>query len=110
MYESPADSTVNGCGRTLAMTTKTVRFASDKDFRVGVDIRLSILWPARLRDGTTLNLWMFGRVERSTLGEVEVAISRHEFRTRRAAGSADGVAGGMVEAKGNQLKATGARI
>jgi hypothetical protein len=71
-----------GSGHTLAISAKTVRFTSDRDLRVGLDIRLAILWPAKLHDGSTLNLSILGRIERSALGEVDVAIVRHEFRAR----------------------------
>lgn len=88
VYDSQRGGVVKGRGRTLAMTARTVRFASDTKFRVGLPIRLSILWPVRLQDGTALNLWMFGRIEQSAFGEVEVAISRHEFRTRSLSAAA----------------------
>jgi hypothetical protein len=81
-YESQADGGVTGFGRTLAITTKTVTFASDQELRVGLEVRLAILWPAKLQDGTTLNLSMVGRIERCARGEIDVAVSRHEFRTR----------------------------
>jgi hypothetical protein len=80
-YESQADG-VTGFGRTLAIATKMVTFASDQDLRVGLEVRLAILWPAKLQDGTSLNLSMLGRIERCTQGEIDVAVSRHEFRTR----------------------------
>ena len=81
-YESHTDGGVTGFGRTLAIATKMVTFASDQDLRVGLKVRLAILWPAKLQDGTSLNLSIVGRIERSAQGEVDVAVSRHEFRTR----------------------------
>jgi hypothetical protein len=81
-YESHADGGVTGFGRTLAIATKMVTFASDQDLRVGLKVWLSILWPAKLQDGTSLNLSMVGRIERCARGEIDVAVSRHEFRTR----------------------------
>ena len=80
-YESQADGGVTGFGRTLAITTKTVTFASDQDLRVGLKVRLAIFWPAKLQDGSSLNLSMVGRIERCARGEIDVAVSRHEFRT-----------------------------
>ncbi len=81
-YESRAHGGVSGFGRTLAITTKTVTFASDLDLRVGLKVRLAILWPAKLQDGASLNLSMVGTIERCARGEVDVAVSQHEFRTR----------------------------
>jgi hypothetical protein len=80
-YESQADGGMSGFGHTLAITTKTVTFASDQYLRVGIKVRLSILWPAKLQDGTSLNLSMVGRIERCARGEIDVAVSQHEFRT-----------------------------
>jgi hypothetical protein len=81
-YESQADGGVSGFGHTLAITTKTVTFASDQDLRVGLKVRLAILWPAKLQDGASLNLSMVGTIARCARGEIDVAVSRHEFRTR----------------------------
>ena len=67
-YESQADGGVSGFGRTLAITTKTVTFASDQDLRVGLNVRLAILWPAKLQDGASLNLSMVGTIERCVRG------------------------------------------
>ena len=100
-YESQADGGVSGFGRTLAITTKTVTFASDQDLRVGLKIRLAILWPAKLQDGTSLNLSMVGRIERCLRGEIDVAVSRHEFRTR---------GGGKPQAKGPEVTRRRAQI
>jgi hypothetical protein len=86
-YESQAAGGVSGFGRTLAITTKTVTFASDQNLRVGLNVRLAILWPAKLQDGASLNLSMVGTIERCARGEVDVAVSQHEFRTRGGARS-----------------------
>jgi len=83
-YEGPSAGSVKGCGRTLAINTRKVRFASVQDLPVGLDVLLRISWPAQLPDGTGLSLSIFGRVERSVSNEVEVTVSRHEFRTRRS--------------------------
>ena len=83
-YEGPAAGSVKGCGRTLAINTRKVRFASDQDLPVGLDVLLRISWPAQRPDGTGLSLSIFGRIERSESHEVEVTVSRHEFRTRRS--------------------------
>jgi hypothetical protein len=82
-YESPARDALKGCGKTLAINRGTVRFASDQDLQVGLSVWLIISWPARLPDGTGLSLSVFGRIRESAGREVEVTVSRHEFRTRR---------------------------
>jgi hypothetical protein len=88
-YESRAHGSVKGFGRTLAINRRTVRFASDRDLQVGLSVCLVISWPAQLADGAGLSLSMFGWIEQSTRGEVEVRVSSHEFRTRRGTRSVD---------------------
>lgn len=86
-YEGAKESTLQGDGRTLAISRGGVRFACDRTLLVGQTVRLSIQWPARLYDGASLSLWVMGSVQLSASCEVEVVILRHEFRTRRADGS-----------------------
>jgi hypothetical protein len=82
-YEGVENGSLSGNGRTLAIRSGAVRFECDRKLYVGQVLRLSIRWPVLLDDGTNLSLWAKGRVQRSTGWEVEVAIGRHEFRTRR---------------------------
>jgi hypothetical protein len=84
-YQSVAKGSAKGCGRTLAINSRTVRFASDQDLQVGLRVWLGISWPVRLPDGVVLSLWLLGPIERCSLREVEVTITRHEFRIRPAA-------------------------
>ena len=86
-YESGEGSLLRGNGRTLAMSSSTIQFACDRNLSVGHAVRLWIQWPAALCDGTRLSLWVTGTIQRSASCEVEVAIMRHEFRTRRSGGS-----------------------
>ena len=86
-YEGPEGSLLQGNGRTLAMSSVAIQFACDRHLPVGQIFRLRIQWPATLCDGTSLSLWATGRIRRSTSCEVEVAIMRYEFRTRRAGGT-----------------------
>lgn len=86
-YETVEGSLLQGAGRTLAISSGAVQFACDRNLPVGQVVRLSIQWPAKLCDGTGLSLWATGTIQRSASCEVNVAIVRHEFRTRRAGGS-----------------------
>jgi hypothetical protein len=86
-YEGEKGSSLQGDGRTLAISSAAVRFACDRSFLVGEVVRLSIQWPARLSDGASLSLWATGKIRRSGRCELEVAIERHEFRTRREGAS-----------------------
>jgi len=86
-YEGAEGSLLQGNGRTLAMSSGAIQFACDRNLPVGHIVRLWIQWPATLCDGTSLSLWATGTIQRSASCEAEVAIMRHEFRTRRAGGS-----------------------
>ena len=86
-YKGAEGSSLQGEGRTLAMSSSTIQFACDRDLPVGHVVQLWIQWPAALCDGTSLSFWATGIVQRSASCEVEVAMMRHEFRTRRAGGS-----------------------
>lgn len=75
---------LQGDGRTLAISSGAIRFACHRDFLpVGLVNRLGIQWPVKLGDGASLNLSVIGKIRRSAFCEVEVAIVRQEFRTRR---------------------------
>ena len=82
-YEGRETEEVSGCGQTLAMSSTRIRFQSDRHLSAGLALRLVMTWPARLPDGTGLNLWMTAKVLRSSSTEVEAQILKHEFRTRR---------------------------
>jgi len=86
-YEGAEGSLLRGNGGTLAMSSSAIQFARDRNLPVGHGVHLCIQWPAALCDGTGLSLWATGTIRRSASCEVEVAIMRHEFRTRRSGGS-----------------------
>jgi hypothetical protein len=81
-YQTSGADAVKGNGQTISINSKAVSFAGDHDLRGGIEVCLVISWPAHLPDGTALNLFMFGSIERSLSLEVDVGISRYEFRTR----------------------------
>ena len=82
-YETGASPRIAGAGRTLTLGSDAVRFLSDRNLDVGVKVQLEVAWPALLPDGAGLNLWVYGKVARSSFLEVEVRVSSYEFRTRR---------------------------
>ncbi len=83
-YEGVEGSLLKGNGRTLAISSGSIQFTCYRNLPAGHVIRLWIQWPATLCDGTSLSLWATGTIQGSENCEVEVAIKRHEFRTRRA--------------------------
>ena len=86
-YEGPEGSLLQGNGMTTAMSSGVIQFACDRNLPVGHVFQLWIQWPAKLFDGTSLSFWATGTIQRSARCEVEVAVKRHEFRTRRAGAS-----------------------
>ncbi|HET7441422.1 MAG TPA: hypothetical protein VFJ47_08980, partial [Terriglobales bacterium] len=86
-YEGPEGSLLQGNGMTMAMSSGVIQFACDRNLPVGHVFQLWIQWPAKLFDGTSLSFWATGTIQRSARCEVEVAVKRHEFRTRRAGAS-----------------------
>ena len=86
-YEGPEGSLLQGNGVTLALSSGAIQFACDRNLPLGHVFRVWIQWPATLCDGTSLSLCATGTIHRSEHCEVEFAVRRHEFRTRRAGGS-----------------------
>lgn len=86
-YEGPEGSLLQGNGTTMAMSSAVIQFACDRNLPVGHVFQLWLQWPAKLFDGTSLSFWATGTIQRSACCEVEVAVRRHEFRTRRAGAS-----------------------
>ena len=82
-YEITVPRRATGEGRTVTLGSDVVRFLSDRNLEIGIKVQLEVAWPALLPDGTGLNLWIYGRVARSSYLEVEVRVSSYEFRTRR---------------------------
>jgi hypothetical protein len=72
-----------GQGLTIGIGSRVVRFRTDQAVEVSRKVKLEMAWPASLPDGTGLNLWIHGRVIRSTPSNVEVQVAKYEFRTRR---------------------------
>ena len=73
-----------GQGLTLGIGSRIVRFQTDRELELSRKVKLEMAWPAALPDGTGLNLWIHGRVTRSTASDVEVQVAKYEFRTRRS--------------------------
>lgn len=71
-----------GHGRTVGISREVVRFESDQTLPLGRAVRLILMWPAALPDGTPLNLWINGRIARNLPHQVEVQVLSYEFRTR----------------------------
>lgn len=82
-YELDGGQRLSGQGRTLAISSQSVRADCGRRLPARAGIQLSLAWPAVLPDGTHLSLWIRGEVVRSALHESTVRVIRYEFKTRR---------------------------
>ena len=98
----------SGKGQSLVIGSDLVRFLSDRDLAVGQKLRLELAWPAPLPDGTGLNLWLYGSVARSSFAEVEMRVTKYEFRTRRKAQPATALTSTNTVAVGARVARAGA--
>jgi hypothetical protein len=76
------DNELPGHSRTVSLSREIVRFECEEPLPVGMPIRLILMWPAALPDGTPLNLWISGKIDRNLPHQVEVRVISYEFRTR----------------------------
>ena len=81
-----------GHGKTVNASSSGILFQSRRALPPGMDIELSIAWPARIGDVVALKLWVSGRTVRGQDHCTAVKILRHTFRTGRTrAGDASAV-------------------
>jgi hypothetical protein len=73
-----------GQGLTVGIGSRAVIFHTDLEIEEGRKVKLEVAWPAALPDGTSLNLWVHGKVTRSASSNVEIEVAKYEFRTRRS--------------------------
>ena len=71
-----------GTGRTLAMSSRGVLFEADRKLRAGLEVTLSIAWPASLSKSVGLTLRVSGVIERADRKFAALTMTRYEFRTR----------------------------
>jgi hypothetical protein len=70
-----------GSGKTFNLSSSGVAFATEQELPAGGFIELSIAWPALLENRCPLQLIGFGRILRSSGGNVASTIEQYEFRT-----------------------------
>ena len=81
-----------GVGTTVDLSSGGVLFDAGRPLPVGLNIELSIAWPALLHDVAPMQLVVEGRIVRTHGSRTAIHMTQHEFRT---AGSSqtDGRAG-----------------
>ena len=71
-----------GTGSTLAMSSSGVLFEADRKLRAGLEVTLSIAWPASLSESVGLTLQVSGRIVRADRNFAALTMTSYEFRTR----------------------------
>lgn len=71
----------SGTGHTLDLSSGGLYFEAGRDLPSGMNVELSIVWPALLHNVAPLQLVVFGRVVRSEHQRVAIHMTQHEFRT-----------------------------
>ncbi|MGD1069443.1 MAG: hypothetical protein ABSB15_04825 [Bryobacteraceae bacterium] len=69
-----------GSGRTLKLSTDKVLFESDLTLGVGLEVDLSIAWPALSSESAALTLRLKGRIGRANRNLAELTTEHYEFR------------------------------
>jgi hypothetical protein len=71
----------SGSGRTLDLSSSGALFDAGQPLPVGLNVELSIAWPALLHNIAPMQLAVSGRIVRAAGGRVAVRVLQHEFRT-----------------------------
>lgn len=72
----------SGKGTTVNLSSRGVLFRPEGPASVGCAVRLLIMWPVALGDGTLLQLFIDGLVLRTDPTRTAVRMLRYQFRTR----------------------------
>ena len=85
-----------GCGDTVDLSRKGIRFVSDDPPPHDTDVELRIEWPFLLQNVCPLELRVWGRVLRSDGQGTVVRMSKYEFRTSGARSFDQATAGAAI--------------
>jgi len=70
-----------GIGRTIDLSSGGILFDAGRPLPAGLNVELSVSWPAMLHNTAPMQLVIAGRILRSDRQYVAVEMSQHEFRT-----------------------------
>jgi len=70
-----------GTGRTRDLSSGGISFDAGRPLPVGLNVELSVTWPAMLHNTASMQLAITGKIVRSDRNWVAVQMSQHEFRT-----------------------------
>jgi hypothetical protein len=77
----------SGTGRTIDLSTGGVHYEAGRRFPAGLDVELSIVWPAVVDDVAPRQLVVSGKIVRSDGGRTAIRKHQHEFRCSGAGAS-----------------------
>ena len=70
-----------GVGQTIDLSSGGIHFETDRSLPVGLNVELSIAWPALLHNMAPLQLVAYGKIVRSLGSRTAIQMFQHEFRT-----------------------------
>jgi hypothetical protein len=70
-----------GVGRTVDLSSGGIMFDAGRALPVGLNVELSIAWPALLHDIAPMQLAVVGRIVRTNGSRTAIHMTQHEFRT-----------------------------
>jgi len=71
----------SGTGCTVDLSSGGIHFETDRPLPVGLNVELSIAWPALLHNMAPLQLVAFGKIVRGNGIRTAMQMTQHEFRT-----------------------------
>jgi hypothetical protein len=71
----------SGAGSTIDLSSGGILFEAGRQLPVGMNVELSISWPALLHNVAPMQLVVSGRIVRTHGGRTAVHMAQHEFRT-----------------------------
>lgn len=81
----------NGAGRTIDLSSGGILFDAGRPLPVGLNVELSIAWPALLHNIAPMQLVISGRIVRTHGERTAVLMMQHEFRTMGVAAGDRGI-------------------
>ena len=70
-----------GIGHTIDLSSGGIHFETDRPLPAGLNVELSIAWPAMLHNMAPLQLVVSGKIVRSSGRRTAIQKYQHEFRT-----------------------------
>jgi hypothetical protein len=71
----------SGTGETIDLSSGGILFDAGRELPVGLNVELSVAWPALLHNFAPMQLVATGRIVRTDGGLTAIQLTQHEFRT-----------------------------